>query len=108
MQSCETLQRLIMIFWQFSFSLSFLGKTNRSLIESEELSEFIHIKIFLDEDFTSTAKFTVSLPNQSWYTTHQFCIYPCLFLHTFFMENAGFGKPLLHTLFNHRLPNLEF
>ena len=32
---------------------------HRSLLQSEELADFIHIKIFLDEDFTSTAKFTV-------------------------------------------------
>lgn len=30
----------------------------QSLVHSEELADFLHLKIFLDEDFTSTAKFT--------------------------------------------------
>ena len=31
----------------------------RTLLSSEELSQFTHVKVFLDEDFTSTEKFTV-------------------------------------------------
>lgn len=30
----------------------------RSLIDSHELADFVHFRIFLDEDFTSTARFT--------------------------------------------------
>ena len=52
-----TLHVYLVLWTEFKCEIHF----HRSLIESEELSEYIHYKIFLDEDFTSTAKFTVSL-----------------------------------------------
>jgi len=37
----------------------------RLLIDSKELIDFINVRIFLDEDFTRTEKFTVSINLQN-------------------------------------------
>ena len=38
----------------------FYGNCNSTLLASQEMSEFVHVKVFLDEDFSSTEKFTVN------------------------------------------------
>ena len=39
-------------------SMQHVDQFVRSLVDSQELADFVHCRIFLDEDFTSTAKFT--------------------------------------------------
>ena len=61
-RECLIIQFVCIIYCDVLLTVSFVSfSINRSLLQSEELVDFIHVKVFLDEDFTSTAKFTVSL-----------------------------------------------
>lgn len=65
MRHVEDFVRLELIYLQlnfqlFSFFLSFIFTFNRTLMASEELMQFDQVRVFLDEDFTCTEKFTVS------------------------------------------------
>lgn len=42
------------------FFLLFIFISNRTLMASDELMQFDQVRVFLDEDFTCTEKFTVS------------------------------------------------
>lgn len=55
----------------------FYDNCDSTLLASQEMSEFVHVKVFLDEDFSSTEKFTV---NKSWslIVSSSFTITVCL------------------------------
>lgn len=81
-------------------SLEYVQEFIKILCESEQLSEYNKIRVFLDEDFNSAEHFTVSL------TKNRIDMHECDSTDTI-DSFLGSWQPVLHSSINRRCKDLE-